>query len=359
MEITREAPAAAPGAPGYDLYELDAELWDGVLFDLFGNDDLGQSPLRRWAESTAPRVTRHQLVVARENGVVLGVALLELPQLDNRHIAFLSIAVRPEHRRRGVGGALFDEAAALAAEDGRHDLQAWTWDRLVAPGAGTISAAQGDGVIDPTADGAAFLLSRGFTLAQVDLMSGLTLQAQVELEQLAAETRSAVPARYSLVQWRGDTPQRWIEDAAALQVAMSTDIPTGTADLRPELVDAERVRSEDRRRREGGLDELVTAVEHNGRLVAFTRVIHDPSRPEIADQWDTLVVGAHRGNGLGLLIKTASHATLRATWPRIRRLITGNASENSWMLAINRRLGYLPVAASGWFTRKDPGHGTE
>ncbi|WP_408647232.1 hypothetical protein [Tessaracoccus coleopterorum] len=33
----------------------------------------------------------------------MGLAVLELPQLDNRHVAFVSIAVRPEHRRRGSG----------------------------------------------------------------------------------------------------------------------------------------------------------------------------------------------------------------------------------------------------------------
>ncbi|NHB85830.1 hypothetical protein G7085_18100 [Tessaracoccus sp. HDW20] len=60
---------------------------------------------------------------------------------------------------------------------------------------------------------------------------------------------------------------------------MSTDIPTGEADLRPEVVDADRIRSGDRTRRQGGLDELVTAIEHTGRLVGFSRVVHDPTRP--------------------------------------------------------------------------------
>ncbi|WP_269451920.1 hypothetical protein [Tessaracoccus coleopterorum] len=43
----------------------------------------------------------------------------------------------------------------------------------------------------------------------------------------------------------------------------------------------------------------------------------------------------------------------------MQRLVTGNASENVWMLAINRRLGYRPIAASGWYTRREPDLGAE
>ena len=54
-------------------------------------------------------------------------------------------------------------------------------------------------------------------------------------------------------------------------------------------------------------------------------------------------------------MKTASHAALRRHWPATARVITGNASENQWMLAINRRLGFRPIAASGLFQRVDGG----
>ena len=67
---------------------------------------------------------------------------------------------------------------------------------------------------------------------------------------------------------------------------------------------------------------------------------------------DTMTHPDHRGRGLGWFAKTHSHASVRAQWPLAGRLITGNASENDYMLAINRRLGYRPIAASGWFEHR-------
>ncbi|WP_158522458.1 hypothetical protein [Tessaracoccus aquimaris] len=58
-------------------------------------------------------------------------------------------------------------------------------------------------------------------------------------------------------------------------------------------------------------------------------------------------------------MKTANHAAIRGAWPEVATLVTGNASENRWMLAINRRLGYRPIAASGWFERRAGGDGAQ
>ena len=352
MLISRQEPPADEGGPGYELYEFDAREWDAVLEELFGTSLLGQSARRRWAEGLEPSITTHLLVPAREDGELVGLALLELPQRDNTHLAFVSIVVPAAHRARGIGAALFDEAAAIAEADGRPNLEIWTWDALVEPGPGTISARQGDGAIDAAAPGARFLLKCGFQLVQVDTMSGWELPPQAELDATAAEASAATPDGYRLVHWRGDTPERWLDDAALLQAAMSTDAPTGDSDLRAEVVDADRIRAVDLGRRIGGLDQLVTAVEYHGTLVAITRLVHDGERPQVGDQWDTLVLGPHRGNGLGWLMKTANHAAIRAAWPEVTTLVTGNASENRWMLAINRRLGYRPIAASGWFERR-------
>ena len=359
MLISREEPPADEGGSGYALYEFDAREWDAVLEDLFGTSLLGQSARRRWAEGLDPSITVHRFVSAREDGELVGVALLELPQRDNTHLAFVSIVVPAARRGRGIGAALFDDAAALAASEGRDNLEIWTWDALVEPGPGTISARQGDGAIDAAAPGARFLLKRGFQLVQVDTMSGWDLSPQAGLEAAAAEARAATPEGYRLVQWHGDTPERWVGDAALLQVAMSTDAPIGGSDLRAEVVDADRIRAIDRGRRAGGLDQLVTAVEHDGTLVGITRLVRDAARPQVGDQWDTLVLGAHRGNGLGWLMKTANHAAIRGAWPEVATLVTGNASENRWMLAINRRLGYRPFAASGWFERRAGGDGAQ
>jgi hypothetical protein len=61
---------------------------------------------------------------------------------------------------------------------------------------------------------------------------------------------------------------------------------------------------------------------------------------EFAYQYDTLVVGAHRGNGLGMLVKLANLVRLAETSPERTVVYTWNADENEHMLAINIALGF-------------------
>lgn len=342
--------------PGYfSLLEFEAEQWAAVTRAMFNHDDFVESALSRWVAGSHPEYTLQWRFTASEEGRLLGSALLTLPQADNTHWAELSIVVDPAHRRRGVGGALLEAGLGAAVEAGRGTVHAWIWAELPAAGADTIRASEGDGVIAADAPSVTFLLRHGFTLAQVHTISGMVLADQAKLEAAARAARAATPDTYELVQWRGSTPPELVDDFAALRVAMSTDAPSGDADYEEEVVDVARVRADEEAHSLAGHDQLVTGVLHDGRLVAFTCMVHDPERPELGDQWDTLVLAEHRGHGLGMLMKTASHAALRGHWPATARIITGNASENQWMLAINRRLGFRPIAAAGLFQRSTVG----
>lgn len=356
MQITRMDYPSSPEDPGFWMFELDARLWGDVVRGLFGTDDLSHSALRRWAEGTRPRYSLQVPFVAFEDGTPVGVAFVELPQRDNRHLAFLSIVVAEAHRGRGVGSALYDAAVAEARSEGRDILQCWTWEPDTPRGSRRLTAAEGEGAIDPDGAPARFLLGRGYRLVQVETISGMTLPEQGLLDADAAAARGATMPEYDLVQWSGTTPAEWLDDLAHLMEVMSTDVPMGEAALEPELIDAARVLSHDEALARGGCEWLYTAVRHvpTGRLVGFTRFIYESGRP-VVDQWETLIVGDHRGRGLGWFAKTHSHASVRAQWPLAERLITGNASENDYMLAINRRLGYRPIAASGWFELRKRG----
>jgi len=354
VNITRHEHPASPSDPGFALVEAEAALWRGVVVDMFGDEDLADGPLARWSEGSRPSYFQHVRYAARtDDGRVVGVGTLELPQRDNPHRAGMSIVVDPAFRNAGVGTSLHAAMLGEARRGGRRTFEAFTWEPLEPTGPRRLSGVEGDGVIDPDGEPAAFLLGLGYRLVQVETLSVLDLPAQADLDRDVAEARAVVPEEYSLVQWRGVTPAEWRSDMAELQVAMSTDVPMGDADAEPSVVDPERVRSADESFLAGGRDLLFTAARHDptGRLVAFTRLVHEQGRP-VADQWETLVVQAHRGHGLGLLTKTANHAAVPEAWPDVRRLITGNASENRWMLAINRRLGYRPVAACGWFEHR-------
>lgn len=354
MQLTREERSGDEG-DDRSLFELDEKLWDAVLHEVAGTTDLGSSAARRFAEAAPGPYQRCWALRATDpEGSTLGVARVDLPLVDNRELALISVAVLPGCRRQGVASALVDEALDLSRSHGRTVFQAFTWDRLGTRGPGALSARDGDGAIDPTAAGAAFLLNRGFMLAQVDVMSRLTLPAQGDLVASARES-GQLPEEYALLQWRGQTPARWLPDIADLMVAMSTDIPIGEASYEAEAHDPARIRHQDSVLRRAGMDQLLTVALHrpSGRLVGFTRILHDPARAHVADQWDTLVVADHRGRGLGMAMKTRSHEALREAWPEVTTVVTGNASENGWMLDINRRLGFVPVAASGVFERRE------
>lgn len=341
--------------PGFWIFEVDERLWAEVVRGLFGSEDLSHTARRRWAAGTRPQYSLHVPFVAFEDAAPVGVAFVELPQRDNRHVAFISVVVSAAHRGRGVGTALHEAAVVEARSAGRDTLQAWTWEADAPRGSRWLRATEGEGAIDPTGASARFLLGRGYRLVQVETISGMSLPEQAVLDLEAAAARAVTAPEYDLVQWSGATPVEWLDDMAHLMEVMSTDMPMGESALEPELTDATRVQSQDEALARGGCEWLYTAVRHvpTGRLVGFTRFVHEPGKP--LEQWETIVVGAHRGRGLGWFAKTHSHASVRGLWPLAERLVTGNASENSHILAINRRLGYRPIAASGWFELRKRG----
>lgn len=352
MQITRYATVPSLEHPDFWIHEFDARLWRQVVVDLFGSDELAASAQRRWASAIREDYAKSIQLVASIDAVPAGTAVVEFPQKDNRRNALLSVVVEPGYRCRGIGSALLKECGDLAEADGRTNLQCWTYEPLLPTGPRRLRGTNGDGEIDPDSPSAGFLIRRGFTLMQVDTMSALDLGPDLEGELSAA--RAHTPGDYQLIQWRGQTPTAWRDGVAELQRAMSTDIPTGGAALEEEEFDAERIRAADDSYAAAGVTPVVTAALHvpSGLLVGFTRAIMDAGGEEVADQWETIVLRGHRGHGLGMLMKTANHVAARSRWPRLRRLTTGNASENEHMLRINRRLGYRPIAASGWFEKK-------
>ena len=78
---------------------------------------------RLWAMVAHPNDWyQRTLLVAREDGHVVGLADLGGSTTDNLHLADLQIHVRPERRRRGIGRALYDEAARRLHDAGRFSV---------------------------------------------------------------------------------------------------------------------------------------------------------------------------------------------------------------------------------------------
>ncbi|OZB47197.1 MAG: hypothetical protein B7X40_09825 [Cellulomonas sp. 14-74-6] len=332
--------------------------------EAWGSTDLAESPQAELAElrdADAERTVR--LVAVADHGsaevgdpvAVIGEASIGLPVRDNRHSAFVTINVLPEHRRRGVATALLDAAAAVAREDGRSLLMTHTADRVEpAAGPGALESPTGAGRVSLDNPAVVWLERTGWTLAQVDRRSQLDLPVDPALlRRHADDAAGAAGADYRLHTWGTDVPEQWLEDYAALLAQMSTDAPLGDVDRRPEVWDGERVRAQERMLHDAGYELLVTAAEHvpTGRLAAFTNFWMPSHTDESVHQGDTLVVAAHRGHRLGMLVKTANLAALSRQRPSVGRVGTWNAQENRWMLAINIALGFRPAGVSGTWQR--------
>lgn len=334
--------------------------------DVWGSADLADSPQAELAElrdSDAERTVR-LVAVAEDAGdgdrsravaSVLGEASVGLPVRDNRHSAFVLVNVLPAHRRRGIGSALLEAAAAVARADGRTLLMTHTSDRVEpAPGPDALESPTGAGRVSLRNPAVVWLRRAGWTLAQVDRRSQLDLPVDPALlRQHADEAAAAAGSDYRLHTWGTDVPEQWLEQYAGLLARMSTDVPLGEVDWRPEVWDGTRVRAQERMLHDAGYELLVTTAEHapTGRLAAFTNFWIPSSSAEAVHQGDTLVVAAHRGHRLGMLVKTANLAALTRQRPSVRRVGTWNAQENRWMLAINVALGFRPAGVNGTWQR--------
>ncbi|MEV1142926.1 GNAT family N-acetyltransferase [Micromonospora sp. NPDC049799] len=274
--------------------------------------------------------------LARIDGVAVGRVQVRLSQLDNTDLASVTIEVHPEHRRRGVGRALFAYARRVAVDDGRKRL---FWNAVATlPG----------GAVRPEA-GAAFSAAMGAkpALAEVRRRLDTTRTSQVELDDLLADARSRA-AGYRVVGWHGRTPDEYVADVARLESRIISDAPMGDLEMEPEKIDTDRIRgievvlaARGRRAYHHGAVDPAT-----GRLVAWTMLDVGASAPWHAWQQTTIVDPDHRGHRLGLLVKIENLRYALAREPRLTAIDTWNAAVNDYMISINERMGFRAV--DGW-----------
>ena len=259
---------------------------------------------------------------------LVGSGHVVFPLLDNTHAAFGGVAVPPDRRRRGVGTALADALEERVAQRRRCTFMT---EVLV-------------GVDETDSPGMAFAERRGY---EVGVSDGLKLVDLVETEPtwaaLAAETAPHHEG-YTLVSWSDEMPDDIVDSYCALATTFLVEAPMGTMDVEEEKWSRERVRDDERMRREAGRHMLGTAaVASDGTVAGFTEVVVSKFSPERGFQSGTIVAPAHRGHRLGLAVKLANHASVRAAFPECRRLMTGNAGVNEHMNAVNDSLGYRLV----------------
>ena len=270
----------------------------------------------------------YERAVGHLDGVPAGYLSLRLPLLDNLENAEIELYVAPEHRRRGVGRALYYHAA----------------DRLRALGRKRVTGETVDG-----RTGGEFCVAIGASPVLRETCGRLDVTAvdQSRFDAMLAEAWTHAGG-YRTVRWQGVPPERYLADVAYLEGRMTTDAPMGDLDWEPESIDADRVRETELRRIERGITRFHTGAVHvaSDRLVGSTTLSGDDEVPAHLWQNNTIVDPAHRGHRLGTIVKLENLAYARARRPELTAIHTSNATSNEYMLAINRAMGFR--AADAW-----------
>lgn len=237
-------------------------------------------------------------LVAEEDGVVRGVARLRLRDTEDH--ASLQLIVEPSHHRRGIGGLLLASLGEALATCGKDRLTC-----VVEDDDGSRAAAAAWG----------FATTRTFQMSAVD--------------PATVPEPAPLPEGYRL------TTAAELGPRAVWEVfnRVVRDDPSGLSVPTPydEFLDD----WSDPRARPGSSHAAVTV----DGPAAFTMVGAAGDRA-----WSNMTgtLPAHRGRGLALVLK--QHSLLAVAASGVRRAICGNDAANLPMLAVNRRLGYQPLA---------------
>jgi GNAT superfamily N-acetyltransferase len=275
------------------------------------------------------------------DGVCVATGFVQLPQMDNRHIAMVEVVTHPDHRGRGHGTEMLAHLTEVARSQGRDTLNAdavWAYD--AAPdGAGTT--------------GADFLTRHGFRFSLGDVKRALDLPVDDRLLHRLAADAAPYHVDYRLRDFVGPVPEDIIDGFGDLIGSLISEAPMGDLDFEPEVFDATRIRADEKVFEASGRTKYTTvALAPDGEVVAYSELAvpaHDPGR---AYQWGTLVRPAHRGHRLGMATKVHNLRRFQELERDRSLLFTYNAEVNTHMIGVNDAMGFRPVQRLGEFQKK-------
>lgn len=262
-------------------------------------------------------------LVARDGERAVASARISLPVADNLHVSYVDLWVLPDGRRAGVGSTLLHDIERRVRDAGRTTILA---DAYGAPGT--------------TPAGLGFGLARGFEVANTEDIKVLDLADLDERrEPLGADVAERI-GDYTIVRCQ-DIPDEHMDGFCRLMSGFMSQIPLGDLALADSEWTGERVRAWEERARVTSLESYVAlALSADGAVVGTSDVnisLLDPARASVGL---TIVDADHRGHRLGLAMKLANHADLRAAHPGCARVETSNAGVNEHMNAVNEQMGY-------------------
>jgi mycothiol synthase len=242
------------------------------------------------------------------------------------HMLQTHVAVLPGARRQGLGRLLLGQAVVVAQRRGLRLVAGRTKDNVRA--------------------GAAFCAAMHAEQAMVAEENRLDLRGadRTLIKRWLADGPRRAPA-YRLLFVAGPTPPDLVDEAASVLNVMNT-APRENLDVSDTLITPELLRQWDEATSATGAERRAYyAVDAaSGKFVGLTDITVRPELPDRAWVGDTAVDPAHRGQGLGKWLKAAITQHILDDLPAVQWVITWNAGSNEPMLAINRDLGFRPVA---------------
>ncbi len=278
----------------------------------------------------------------RLGDVIVAVAGVEVPLLDNTDQVFADIGVAPQHRRRGLGTLLAQHVASIARDRGRSVWNGWIPGREV-------------GQPQTPTPGEAFAASLGLRLGLIDVQRRLALPVPAQrLENLRAQA-ARHHAGYRVDTWLDRCPDEHLAAYCRLKSMMMTEAPAGDLEVEDEVWDESRLRESETELTASGRQRYVcVALAPDGSMVGHTELVVPSYDVGAVYQWDTLVLGEHRGHRLGLAIKAANLAVVQAAHPALTSVQTFNAESNTAMIAVNEAMGFVPVEYQGEWQGRVP-----
>ncbi|MEU1039750.1 GNAT family N-acetyltransferase [Streptomyces sp. NPDC005907] len=294
--------------PLRNISGADAAAWYRIVAASMAHDMPevpSPSPEQIHAQLTKPTLDSRRLtwLATRAEGSPVGIAGLRLFNSPGRdHRAELELHVDPAYRRLDTGSLLLSAVVAACRAEERRNL-----------------------IVKVAADapGEAFCERRDFRLALA--LDHLLLELDQLDEAAVLKVTEAEHPGYRLTGWTGTVPDNLAAAFATAKNAMN-DMPVGDLDYGTENWDADRVRAMAQVLADRG-DILLTlaAVHDDGAVAGYTEIVLAQGAASRAQQYDTAVVPAHRGHGLGLWLKTAMVRRLRAEHFGVVEIETDNA----------------------------------
>lgn len=347
IEVRRVRIPERLGVPEAAELEAYATLGFSLARATWGHDHFAETAAELLAMQRNDAHRGQALIGAWEGDAMVGISRLEWERDVEAETVELTLGVHPSHRRQGIGSRLLSVAEQTARDLGRSTIVGYSdhpdvkiaADALDGP---TLRAPDGDAQLPASAPAAGFAAAHGYSLAQLERVSSLSISGRINgfRHELEARAARASAAGYRLELWTDHTPDDLVDAYAASRERLVLDVPAGGVTIDEERWDAARVRERESESLDGGMALLVAAAVTAGGAIAGYTELDMPLGRKFAYQYDTLVVRAHRGHGLGMLVKLANLVRLAEIAPERTVVYTWNADENEHMLAINIALGF-------------------